>query len=376
VANITILSDFTRAFSPDAVHEKADYFRQRHRWWNALAAEAGWELTIADSGAVRSDPALLGKPSVCFLDTPFVPPADYRALGSACGQAIPAERVLQHPDEVDAVLSMAGAYRTLQGSRFAKIRTAYVPVSPHLADELTTAADVERLLKPQIDEALSEAGLDPGRGLFVRGFYASLRSQHPSAFFAATRPQLWATCARVCRGLRQRPGLGGFAIREYLELEQVPMQAGAFPLEVRLSFVDGRCISASYHGPYETLDGADRAILAAKLRDPEYARVLSAVADELERAGLPPHFVADVFFLRGSTQPLLSEFNPLYSSGYHVPLARAWVQTCLAVSLAEFAGYQRQSPEWSRRMAEQLAGETWTGPGAVLWLGAGGNHAP
>lgn len=374
MSGITILSDFARAFGPDAVHDKADYFRLRHRWWAGLAADAGWNLTVRDIGPIRDNPALLGDPAVCFIDMPFVPPDDYRSLWSACCRELPPDRVRDHPDDVEAVLSLAGAYRTVEGRHFGMVRTAYVPVSASLAEALTEPGYVERLLGAQLGEAISGAGLELGRGLFIRGYFASLRSQLPSSFFAATRPQLYATCARVARGLRLRPTLGGFAIREYLELEQVPLRAGAFPLEVRLSFVEGRCVSANYHGPYESLDAADRQTLAERLRDPALGEAVAAVANELEGAGPPGNFVGDVFFRRGTVRPLLNEFNPLYSSGYHVPLARAWVQASLAVELAAAAGYPRPLPEWLPRISERLAGEGQADSGAVLWLKAARNE--
>jgi hypothetical protein len=374
VPTITILSDFTRAFDPDAGHDKADYFRLRHHWWAEFATDAGWNLTVRDLGPLRDDPALLGKPDVCFIDMPLVPPDDYRSLWAACCRELPPERIRDHPDDVDAVLSLAGAYRSLDGKHFAKVRTGYVPVSVDHAEQLTDPGDVERLLGARIEEAISDAGLELGRGLFIRGYFASLRSQLPSSFFAATRSQLFATCARVARGLRRRPTLGGFAIREYLELEQVQLKAGLFPLEIRLSFVGGRCVSASYHGPYETLDPADRAMLAERLLDPTLRRAAETVAGELEGAALPRNFVADVFFRRGTVQPWLNEFNPLYSSGYHVPLARVWVQASLATALAEQVGYPRPAEEWLRRVTERLSGEKQSESGAVLWLASAKNR--
>ncbi len=84
-------------------------------------------------------------------------------------------------------------------------------------------------------------------------------------------------------------------------------------------------------------------------------------------AGLPANLVADLVFVKGTAgRPVLSEFNPLYSSGYRVPLARAWVQANLGAWLAEKAGYPPVEPPVLYQMAMRLVGRD-AGSGSIVW---------
>jgi hypothetical protein len=113
MARIAVLSDFQRAFGPDASGEKAEVFRLRHRWWQQLAADAGWDLAVIDSGPLRDNPDPLRTASVCFIDTPLLLPADYRSLWDICRQHLAPDHAFDDADAVERVLESRGFYLPL-----------------------------------------------------------------------------------------------------------------------------------------------------------------------------------------------------------------------------------------------------------------------
>src|SRR5262249_25051067 len=137
MVRIAVLSDFNRASGPDASGDKAEYFRLRHRCWSQLAAKAGWDLAVIDSGPLRSDPSPLRGATVCFIDTPLLLPTEYRSLWGICQEQLASGQVMDAPDDVERVLSLAGDYQLIVGTRFDKIHTAFIPIADD-ASELQT----------------------------------------------------------------------------------------------------------------------------------------------------------------------------------------------------------------------------------------------
>lgn len=370
---LAILSDFDRAFGPAVDPAKAEMFRQRHRWWRDAAAGIGWEVRVVDTAAVLADPGVLAGVGTVFIDMPVLRPDVYRTVVAACETVVPPGRVFDPPADVDRVLSLAGDYRRLADfPEIATVRTAYVPVPDAVCGAIATTADVDRLLGPALDDAVRAAGLDLAAGVFVRGYFASLRSQLPAYFFANSRPHLAATAGRVVRGLRGGFAVGGLAVREFLTLEEVvvppdgAVPGGAVPLEIRLTFVDGKSVAASFHGPYEELTDRQKSAVGDRLRADGLPDRLWDVAAKLAGAGLPPNAVADVVFRKGDPTPVVSEFNPLYSSGYRVPTARAWAFANLAATAAAAAGDAALTPAAIRDLAVRLLGEPWDDRGVIV----------
>ena len=198
-----------------------------------------------------------------------------------------------------------------------------------------------------------------------------MRSQNPAYFFANSRPQLAATACRVVRGLRRGFALGGLAIREYLTLEDVAVpqdgtsSGGSVPLEIRLTFVEGKCISASFHGPYEDLTERQKTAVGERLLADGLPERVSDTARDLVAFGSPRNAVADVVFRKDDPTPVVSEFNPLYSSGYRVPTARAWSFANLSATVAVAAGYEPLDRAAKRRLAEHLLGGPWDDRGLI-----------
>ncbi len=363
MAPVVIVSEFSRAFDPRADARNVAMVRRRHAWWHALATREGLPIELVDAADVRSGDVDLADARVAWIDLPMLPRARYRTLWETLARRAPAALVRDTPDEVAEVLGLDCIEPRLRSAGVATPRTALVPLDAATATAIERPADVRRLLTERIYEALFAAGLDPHHGLYVRGYYSSAKSSNPELWFARSQDDIEATVCELVRHLRASLEVGGLALRELLDLQRVRLPPWAeggseitVPFEFRLTVIAGRCVGASYHGPYEVLAEHQRAALDDALRD--HAALLDrldGVARAVLRAGFPANYVADVAFTTDGS-PVVLELNPLYAAGYNVPAAHAWVVASLATELVACAGHARPREAERRAWAEALLG--------------------
>jgi hypothetical protein len=343
---VTLISDFGRAFNPQADPRNVAMIRSRHALWTELAHLHGWDLTVYDTASLDALPGVRG--SVSWIDLPMLPRATYGAVFARVAAA-GAVCVLDPPVDVERVLGLDRFYPVLLRAGVPTPRTAFLPVDDALAAMIESPAAVRRLLTEQIYGALFDAGIDPHDGVFIRGFYSSAKSANPELYFGSNQADIEATVFEVIRRLRVALDVGGLALREHLDLERIELStlhgdrdAIRVPFEVRLTVLGGRLLMASYHGPFEALADEARETLASELTTRAEAvqkavRAL-ALAPALLTADLPANYVADVAFVRGG-EPVMLELNPLYAAGYNVPAAHALLVAALGADLARCAGY-------------------------------------
>jgi hypothetical protein len=230
-------------------------------------------------------------------------------------------------------------------------------------------------LTDAIYSAIFSAEINPHDGIFIRGFYSSVKSANPEHYFGNNQADIEATVFEVIRHLRFALDVGGLALREHLDLERIEISTSAnvrdtirLPFELRITVIGGRALMASYHGPFEVLTNEPREALerALKARRADVHQAIRTLAPALLAADLPFNYVADLAFVRGKG-PVVLELNPLYASGYNVPAAHALVVAALGSYLAEKAGYAHTPWPEVLDIAAQLAGERIEESPAV-WL--------
>lgn len=363
VSRIVLLSDFSRAFDEHADVRNVAMIRRRHEFWKHLSRVCTWNLGIRNARALEAASEDL-RGSVCWIDLPMLPRDDYKTVFTRAAAASPAT-VLDHPDDIERVVGLECSYPVLVEAGIPTPRTAFLPIDDARAAAIDSPAAVRNSLTDAIYNALFDAGINPHDGVFVRGFYSSVKSANPEHYFGNNQTDIEATVFEVIRRLRVSLELGGLALREHLDLEriEIPGNAGArdnirVPFEVRLTVLDGRLLMASYHGPFTVLADEPRRILENALADRRaiVECAVQSLAPLLLAANLPPNYVADIAFVRGG-EPVVLELNPLYAAGYNVPAAHALVVTALGAHLAYRAGYPQLDWNEILDIAEALIGE-------------------
>jgi hypothetical protein len=302
---------------------------------------------------------------VYFIDQPLLIRDAYRHVWNRCRAFAPV--VLDAPDDVEVVLGLDNVYPLAQKAELPQPLSVLIPLDEDTIMKIQKAADVRRLLTERIYGAVFEAGLDPHRGLYIRGFYSSLKTPDPFYYFASNQEELEGTIFEVIKSLRESFEVGGIAVREMIDLMKlrlVPLEkdrpSSKVPFEFRVSFLGGRPIMINYHGPFEAMvPRHQRAILSRLKQHRDWIDRIRPLADRLAPL-LPENFVADFAFYKDG-EPVLIETNPLYSSGYNVPDAHAWLLSSLADALAVKAGYDAVDV---RRSAEHLLGRPLKNEGA------------
>ncbi len=368
---VTLITDTRRAFDPNADPRNVAMIKKRHLWWRQLADLHGWALEVCDEGELQPIDCA---GNVCWVDLPMRTREGYRTVFSKA-VSLGASVARQSPDDVERVLGLDRIYPVLLAAGISTPRTAFVEVDATLAQAIDSPAAVRRLLTERIYGALFDAQVDPHDGVFVRGFYSSAKSKNPELYFGDNQTDIEATVYEVVRRLRVSLELGGLALRRHLDLEKIvlPLEPGdhhpaRVSLEIRVSFVEGKVVCASFHGPYETLVEAARRSLEGELaaRHAAIEAHLRALIPQLLAADLPESYVADVAFAADGGAVVL-ELNPLYAAGYNVASAHALVVATLGASLAVDAGYAELTQAQLLVSAEALAGESLDRNPAV-WL--------
>jgi hypothetical protein len=370
---IALISDLDRAFDVHADARNVAMIKRRHAFWAELARLKSWNIGILNAHSiVPASNDLCG--NVCWIDLPMLPRDNYSSLFARIATASPAV-VLDHSDDVARVLGLDQSYPILLRAGIPTPRTAFVPVNDDIAAAVDSPASVRHFLTEAIYSAIFSAEINPHDGIFIRGFYSSVKSANPEHYFGNNQADIEATVFEVIRHLRFALDVGGLALREHLDLERIEIRTIAseretirVPFEVRLTVLDGRVLMASYHGPFEVLADEPREALERALaaRREDVNQAVHKLAPMLLAADLPFNYVADLAFVRGG-EPVLLELNPLYASGYNVPAAHALVVAALGSYLAEKAGYAHTSWPEVLDIAAQLAGKRIEESPAV-WL--------
>lgn len=359
---IALISDFARAFDPHADIRNVAMIKRRHAWWTHLARMQSWDLGLCDANALSTASADL-RDSVCWIDLPMLPRERYRAVFERAQIASPAI-VLDHPDNVERVLGLDRAYPILVRAGIPTPRTAFLPLNDEQSMAIDSPAAVRRILTEAIYCAMFDAEINPHDGVFIRGFYSSVKSTNPEHYFGNNQHDIEATVFEVIRRLRVALDVGGLALREHLDLEriEIPTQGGErdnirVPFEVRLTVLGGRLLMANYHGPFEVLADEPRRALEEELerRRDVIEHAVRDLAPALLAADLPPNYVADLAFVRDG-RPVVLELNPLYAAGYNVPGAHALIVAALGANLAQRAGYRASSWAEAIDIAAELVG--------------------
>jgi hypothetical protein len=376
VSRITVVADLHRATGPGVHPSNVALAHRRHAFWPQLARLHDWDLAFHDAAALDTPEPPAGFPgSLCWIELPLLSRTAYRALFDRATTA-GASRVLDVPDDVDQVLGLDLSYPILTRAGLPTPRTAFLPLNDTTVAAIDSPTAVRQLLTERIYGALSDAGIDPHEGVYVRGFSSSVKSVDPAFYFGNNQTDIEATVFEVIRHLRGALEVGGLALREYLDLERIelpppPGGRGSIrvPFEVRITVLGGRALLASYHGPYDALLDEPRRNLAAELvaRRSRVEEAIHALLPGILGAGLPANYVADLAFTSDG-QPVLIELNPLYAAGYNVPAAHAIVIAALGAGLAQRAGYPALSPAAILETAAALNGAPMIADSPAIWL--------
>jgi hypothetical protein len=370
---IAVVSDFGRAFSAEADERNVEIIRRRHQWWGKLARRMGWRLKVVD--LARVDESQMREAKVVWIDMPLLTSDRYRWAWGRCAGAAQGAEVLDRVEDVSAVYGLDRSLGEVAKAGFRIPRTALVPVDERTAGQIESPRDVRRLLSEKIYRAVFDEGIDPHEGLYIRGYYSSLKSPNAVTYYASNQEDLEETACEVIKNLRRTLEVGGLAVREFLELEKLHLpwpQGGEgfarLPWEVRFTILERRTILASYHGPFDGLsDEEKRRIEDAVGKKEANLREVEELGQKLATLAVGPNYCADVGFLK-SGEPVVIELNPLYSSGYNVARAHAWALVNLGAGLAERAGYARAGRSEIVEAAEELCGEKIEdGPLARFW---------
>lgn len=359
---IVVISDFARAFDPCAHPRNVALVRRRHTFWPRLAAHFGWDAALTDANAPDA-PQAYASARVAWIDLPMLPRARYQAVWSAARQSCSGS-VLDEPRDVDEVVGLDRVQPRLTVAGVPAPRTALVPITDDVAAAVQSVADVRRLLTERMYEAMFAAGIEPHDGVYVRGFYSSVKSADPAYYYGDNQADIEATAFEVIRHLRGALEVGGLVLREYLALTRIDLpgavgERGAIrvPYELRITVIGGRPIMASYHGPFDGLEEhQQRALLDALAIQHERVERAREITARIVAAGFPPNYVAAVAFTAAG-DPVVIELNPLYAAGYNVPAAHALAIASLGAYVGRIAGYDEPSAEDVRRAASMLAGE-------------------
>lgn len=363
VPRVVLISDFARAFDVCADARNVAMIRRRHALLSHLARMQSWDFGIRDAGALDAASDEL-RGSICWIDLPMLPRDSYKAVFERVTGASPAI-VLDHPEDVERVLGLDRSYPVLIRAGIPTPRTAFLPLSDEQTVAIDSPAAVRRFLTEAIYSAMFDAEINPHEGVFVRGFYSSVKSTNPEHYFGNNQVDIEATVFEVIRRLRVALDVGGLALREHLDLERIelPTLAGErnnirVPFEVRLTVLGGRLLMANYHGPFEVLADEPRRTLEYELerRRAVVEQAVRDLAPALLAADLPRNYVADLAFVRAGG-PVMLELNPLYAAGYNVPAAHALIVAALGAELAYRAGYRECSWAQILDIAAELAGE-------------------
>jgi len=292
---------------------------------------------------------------ICFIDQPLLIRPAYRHLYDELLKCAP---VMDSPEDVERVLGLDQAYPVAARANVPQTATAFISLDDETVLSIKSQTDVRRSLTERIYKAAFEQDLDPHRGLYIRGFYSSLKTADPFYYFAGNQEEVEATVYEVIRNLRESFEVGGLAIREMIDLKKLrlpPLEkdrpAAKVPFEFRITFLEGRPIMANYHGPFNsTARSHERGIVRGLEKHRKIIDRIRPLAHKMR--DFPPNFVADFAFYKDG-EPVLIETNPLYSSGYNVPEAHAWLLANLGNTLAMKAGYD---PVDVRRSTERLIG--------------------
>lgn len=370
---IVVFSDFNRAFDTQADVRNVAMIKRRHELWMHLSRVCSWDLGLWNANKLDAISKDL-RASVCWIDLPMLLRAHYRTLFDHVASASPAS-ILDHPEDIERIVGLERSYPVLVKAGIPTPRTALLPVDDARASAIDSPAAVRKLLIEDIYNAMFDAGINPHAGIFVRGFYSSVKSTNPEHYFGNNQEDIQATVFEVIRRLRVSLEVGGLALREHLDLEriEIPAKSGArgdirVPFEWRLTVLGGRLLMASYHGPYSILADEPRRILDQALADrrPIVERAVRKLAPLFAKADLPMNYVADIAFVPGG-EPIVLELNPLYAAGYNVPAAHTLLVTALGADLAYRAGYPMLAANEILDISAVLIGEQVEKSPAV-WL--------